>query len=184
VKLQITVRLCGKSGLFLLLLTAFMVAAGPLPLSAADIPCTHDGFYYAVCPIQPELANKRVIDGSDLPPAAPDEPKPVVDGSKLSPLPPQHVHGVATSKSAFPRQVPAVAAISAASIIRKNWRNYTMTDWMSIASIFLLALVVGVVFYLVNRTIQNERRTTAATVAHDKALAEQKIRPNAECGTA
>jgi hypothetical protein len=145
-----------------LLLVALILEFGAFTLRAGDgIPCTDaNGFYHAVCPVQPEVSNRRVVDGSGLsplPPDARDAPR-VVDGSKL--FPPQHTRRVAESK---PSQAPASGASAAPglSVFRKTWRNYTMTDWMSIASIFLLATIVGVVFYLVNRTIQSERRTAA-----------------------
>jgi hypothetical protein len=146
----------------ILLLFSLIVAWIAPALRADGIPCTQNGFYYAVCPTQPELTNRRMIDGSNLPPAPPNDPNLVVDGSKLPQRPPQHVHGAAAaSKRTLSEHAAPAAATPAALVIRKNWRNYTMTDWMSISSIFLLALVVSVVFYLVNRTIQNERRARA-----------------------
>ena len=140
---------------FLLLPLALVAAAKALATGADDFPCTQNGFYYAVCPTQPELSNKRVVDGSNLSPLADDAGG--AYGSKASPIAPQHVHrGVATaSKPTILNHVPA------APVIRKNWHNYTISDWMSIISIFLLALPVCVVFYLVNQAIQKERRKTA-----------------------
>lgn len=135
------------------LLPALVVAAGGPTRGADDVPCTQNGFYYAVCPEQPHVA-QRLVDGSSLPQPLPSSPTDarVVNGSKLSPLLPQRVHGVTASKATSQDQAPSVPSP------RKNWRNYTVADWMSISSIFLLALPVCIVFYLVNRTIQAERR--------------------------
>ena len=144
--------------LMMILVFALIAEFGALALRAEDIPCTKDGFYYAVCPIQPERSDLRVVDGSGMAPLPnnrmrPDDPR-VVDGSRLSVLPTPRLHAAATANK-------IAAAASTLSILRKKWRSYTMADWMSIASIFLLALVVGVVFYLVNRTLQNERKIAA-----------------------
>lgn len=133
------------------LLLAFVA----VPAHPGDgVPCTQDGFYYAVCPIQPELSNKRVVDGSKFLPLPADEP----NKGRPSYLPPspalRHIASSASKPSLPGHGQPAASA-------QKNWRNYTVADWMSLASIFLLALIVGVVFYLVSRTIRNEARKTA-----------------------
>ena len=128
-------------------------------LTAAEVPCTQNGFYYAVCPVQPRVGEQRLVDGSTLPQPPPTDSR-AFDGSKLSPLPP-HLHSLAADPKTRSDHKPAPAAAPLASVLQKNWRNYTIAEWMSIGSIFLLTLIVGVVFYLVNRTLQNERKITA-----------------------